>query len=68
VSQFPSASPYEFLPHISLIYKEMLEEQKEDIIRNLSVRNSYKMDKIIAMRTGQNVDQWENITEVQLNA
>ena len=68
VSQFPSAPPYEFLPHISLIYKEMLDEQKEDIICNLSVRNSYKMDKIIAMRTGPNVDQWENITEVQLNA
>jgi hypothetical protein len=32
------------------------------------VRNSYKMDKIIVMRTGPNVDQWENITEVQLNA
>ena len=68
VSQFPSASPYEFLPHISLIYKEMLEEQKEDIIRNLSVRNSYKMDKIIVMRTGPNVDQWEKVLEVKLNA
>ena len=68
VSQFPSAPPYEFLPHISLIYKEMLDEQKEDIICNLSVRNSYKMDKIIVMRTGPNVDQWEKVLEVKLNA
>jgi len=68
VSKIPDPNPYSFLPHISLIYKEMPDEQKEEIIRNLSVRNSYKMDKIITMRTGPNVDQWENITEVQLNA
>ena len=68
VSKIPDPNPYEFLPHISLIYKEMPDEKKEVIIRNLAVRNSYKMDKIIVMRTGPNVDQWENITEVQLNA
>ena len=67
-SQLSPAPPYEFLPHLSLIYKDMPVEQKEEIIRNLTVRNSNKMDKITAMRTGPNVEEWENITEVQLNA
>ena len=66
VSSIPNLKPYSFEPHISLIYKEMPMEKKEKIIRNLAVRNSYKMDKIIAMKTGPNVDQWEKVMEVSL--
>ncbi|MFQ6678531.1 MAG: 2'-5' RNA ligase family protein, partial [Fidelibacterota bacterium] len=51
-SLLPNPKPYDFSPHISLIYKEMPFDQKQRIIRNLSVRNSYKMDKMIAMKTG----------------
>ena len=64
VNQFSSAPPYEFLPHISLIYKEMAIELKEEIIQELTVRNSCKMDKIIAMKTGPNVEQWKKVAEV----
>ncbi len=64
VNQFLSAPPYEFLPHISLIYKEMAIELKEEIIQELTVRNSCKMDKIIAMKTGPNVEQWKKVAEV----
>lgn len=63
-NHFSPVPPYEFLPHISLIYKEMTVELKEEIIRKLTVRNSYKMDKIIAMKTGPNVEQWEKVAEV----
>ncbi len=66
VSSIPNLKPYSFEPHISLIYKEMPMEKKEKIIRNLAVRNSYKMDKIIAMKTGPNVEQWEKVMEVSL--
>jgi len=66
VSAIPDPNPYYFEPHISLIYKEMTVEEKEEIIRNLAVRNSYKMDKITAMRTGPNVEEWEKVMEVSL--
>lgn len=66
VSSLPDPKPYSFEPHISLIYKEMTDEQKEEIIRNLTVRNSYKMDKITAMRTGPNVEEWEHLMEISL--
>jgi hypothetical protein len=46
----------------------MTVELKEEIICNLAVRNSYKMDKIIAMKTGPNVEQWEKVLEVTLHA
>ena len=68
ISQFPNGQPYEFLPHISLLYKEMSDKKKEDIIRNLQVKNSFKMDKIAAMQTGPNVDNWATVVEIPFHA
>ena len=68
ISQFPEGQPYEFLPHISLIYKKMPGKQKEDIIRNLHVKNYFKMDKIAAIRTEPNVDNWETVVEIPFHA
>ena len=68
ISQFPNGQPYEFLPHISLLYKEMPDKKKDIIIRNLQVKNSFKMDKIAAMRTGPNVDNWATVVEIPYHA
>ena len=68
ISQFPNGQPYEFLPHISLLYKEMSDKKKENIIRNLQVKNSFKMDKIAAVRTGPNVDNWATVVEIPFHA
>ena len=68
ISQFPKGQPYEFLPHISLLYKEIPDKKKEDIIRNLQVKNSFKMDKIAAVRTGPNVDNWATVVEIPFHA
>ena len=68
ISQFPKGQPYGFLPHISLLYKDMPYKKKEDIIRNLQVKNSFKMDKIAAMRTGPNVDNWATVVEIPFHA
>ena len=68
ISQFPNGQPYEFLPHISLLYKEIPDKKKEDIIRNLQVKNSFKMDKIAAVRTGTNVDNWATVVEIPFHA
>ena len=68
ISQFPEGQPYEFLPHISLIYKKMTTDQQEQIIRNLAVRNSYKMDRVTAMKTGPDIKHWEKVAEVQFHA
>ena len=68
ISQFPKGQPYGFLPHISLLYKDMPYKKKEDIIRNLQVKNSFKMDKIAAVRTGPNVDNWATVVERPFHA
>ena len=68
ISQFPNGQPYEFLPHISLLYKEIPDKKKEVIIRNLQVKNSFKMDKIAAVRTGPNVENWATVVEIPFHA
>ena len=68
ISQFQVEQPYNFSPHISLLYKEIPDKIKEDIIRNLQVKNSFKMDKIAAVRTGPNVDNWETVVEIPFHA
>ena len=68
ISQFQVEQPYKFSPHISLLYKEISDKIKEDIIRNLQVKNSFKMDKIAAVRTGLNVDNWETVVEIPFHA
>ena len=68
ISQFQVEQPYKFSPHISLLYKEIPDKIKEDIIRNLQVKNSFKMDKIAAVQTGPNVDNWEKVVEIPFHA
>ena len=68
INQFQVEQPYKFSPHISLLYKEMPDKKKEDVIRNLQVKNSFKMDKIAAAQTGPNVDNWETVVEIPFHA
>jgi len=68
ISQFQVEQPYKFSPHISLLYKEIPDKKKEDVIRNLQVKNSFKMDKIAAAQTGPNVDNWEKVVEIPFHA
>ena len=41
---------------------------KKEIINSLHLKNSFKMDKIIAVETGQNVLDWKIIVERELYA
>ena len=68
ISQFQVEQPYKFSPHISLLYKEISDKKKEHIIRNLQVKNSFKMDKLAAVRTGPNVDNWITVVEIPFHA
>ena len=68
ISQLQVEQPYKFSPHISLLYKEIPDKKKEDIIRNLQVKNSFKMNKIAAVRTGPNVDNWITVVEIPFHA
>ena len=41
---------------------------KKEIINSLDLKNSFKMNKIAIVNTGQNVSEWEVILEKKINA
>jgi len=66
--QIKSDKKYIFEPHISLIYKIMPEYIKKEIIDSLYLQNSFKMNKVVAVKTDQNIVDWEIIVERELYA
>ena len=66
--QIKSDIEYKFDPHISLIYKIMPEYIKKEIIDSLSLQNSFKMNKVVAVKTDQNIVDWKIIVERELYA
>lgn len=56
--------PYDFNPHLSLIYKKLDQNIKQEIATTLRTKNTYTFDRIILVKTGQNIQKWETILEL----
>jgi len=63
VYQLCSSKKYHFSPHISLLYSDINSKKKKKIVEKLSLKNTFKMDRICAVETGLNVVNWKNIIE-----
>lgn len=46
----------------------MPEYIKKEIIHSLHLQNTYKMNKVMAVRTDQNIVDWKIVAERDLNA
>lgn len=68
LKQVKSDIKYKFDPHISLIYNKMPKESKKKIINSLKIKSSFMMNKIVAVKTGQNISNWKKIVERKLYA
>jgi 2'-5' RNA ligase len=66
LKQVKSDIEYKFDPHISLIYNKMPKESKKKIINSLKIKSSFMMNKIVAVKTGQNISNWKKIVERKL--
>jgi 2'-5' RNA ligase len=58
--------PYEFKPHLSLIYKVMPEQEKRAIIQQVDVKQEYRMSIVEIVRTGNIVSDWNSDWRVTL--
>ncbi len=58
---------YEFLPHISLIYKKIAESKKVKIIDGLDIKNEFVVDKVAIQQYSENVNEWKIIRYFKLN-
>ena len=59
-------SNYEFLPHISVIYKKMTENEQKFIAQNINVKNDFLVSKIVIHEFSNNVEDWKIIKEYDL--
>jgi 2'-5' RNA ligase len=64
--KFNQFSRYEFDPHISLAYKKMKSEQKNNIIEKLDVKNEFLIDKIAILKHNDNIEKWEIVKSYKL--
>jgi len=54
---------YEFLPHFSLIYKEMDSNLKNKIINKLDLKETYRVNGIAIVNTAGQVERWKRVYE-----
>ena len=57
----------EYIPHMSLVYGDFIEEKKQQIISELgNVKAEFIADKIYVYDTSGKPDEWEKIKEYKL--
>ena len=59
LNYLPNKSIYQFLPHISLIYKKLSLEQKTKIMKKIISKKCFTMNKIAIVQTGEDVNSWK---------
>lgn len=60
-------STYKFSPHISLIYKNMENSEKIQIIKELKIKNKFTINEIAIQKFSQDVPKWKIMKKYQLN-
>ena len=64
LSQF---SKYEFLPHISLIYKNMEKNQKQFLAESLVMKKNFKIIGMGIQQFSENINEWKLIRRYPFN-
>ena len=57
---------YEFLPHISLVYKKMSSSEKKKIISNMNIKNEFTIASIAIQQFSENVGEWKIVKDFKL--
>jgi hypothetical protein len=64
LSQF---SKYEFLPHISLLYKNMEKNQKQFLAESLDMKKNFKIIGMGIQQFSENIKEWKLVRRYQFN-
>jgi len=65
-SIFKIHKPYQFDPHLSLMYKILPENEQNDVISTITIPNQICFDGISIMKTGKNIKEWESVFEKRM--
>jgi len=62
-----SVQKYDFLPHISLMYKNISKNEKQKLVTSLITKNSFKISRLGILEFSQNIEEWKIIKKYSLN-
>ena len=65
-NEFQKNINYIFEPHISLIYKNMQEGNKKEILDNLKIKNQFKISSICILKYSNKIENWEIVKKINL--
>ncbi|RDJ32053.1 MAG: hypothetical protein DWQ18_00015 [Crenarchaeota archaeon] len=57
--QLDNISHYDYLPHVSLIYKKMKDDEKKSLVDNLQIPKKFHIDKIAIQEFSEDVTNWK---------
>jgi len=57
---------YTFSPHTSLIYKNMIQTEKQELIKNISIKKSFKITSIGIQEFSEQIENWKIVQEYPL--
>jgi len=65
-SKFKIWEPYQFDPHLSLMYKVLSKKEQNNAITRIELPNHICFDSISIMKTGKNIKKWESVFEKRM--
>ena len=66
-NNLPLIEPYDFSPHISLMYKKINGNKKQEIAKTINVKKRFKISKLSLQKFSNNINEWDTIQEYPLN-
>jgi 2'-5' RNA ligase len=63
-----SQNDYKFNPHLSLIYKKSNKNTRQKIRCDVKLRRSFHFDKIVIIKSSNNVDLWRPLFQMRLGS
>ncbi|NJK77781.1 MAG: hydrolase [Nanoarchaeota archaeon] len=60
---FENISKYEFIPHISLIYKILPIEERKQIVKELNTKNEFIVSKLAIQKFFPDIEKWKIVKE-----
>ena len=52
-------SKYEFQPHVSLLYKDMKQSQKQSLVDNLDIKTNFRISELCIQQFSENIEEWK---------
>ncbi|KAF6247660.1 hydrolase [Nitrosopumilus sp. b3] len=60
-----SISKYEFIPHVSLIYKKMNPDEQEKLAFSISIKNNFKVTGMWIQKFHEDIDKWRIVKKYE---